>query len=991
MVPKFVRILRRKNKREKIREVRRGYLAEILPRLFGRRPFGLRLEEEGILVLSRRPYVVPFGQVGKRLDYKRSLWFHGIVLPLKDKPEQKIRGFDRREAEAFVENANVAWRNHYEKAFEENAQELASTCRAISNLNSAKQYTAACLAAPILDDAKRLLNVLPADLPSGIGTREQREYFEGLVTFCSDPSGSRERAIEKFVEAELETMRDFFDEIESNPLTPEQRLAVVTDEDATLVLAGAGSGKTSVIVAKAAYLIKSCTRQPDEILLMAFGKDAAAEMATRIEERAGSKVDALTFHALGNSIIRQAENGAPALAAHASDEKAFAALLRDILFTDIASQPTLGALLLKWFSEFYWPYKSEWDFKTKDEYYQYVEAHELRTLQGELVKSFEEWEISNWLYLNGIAYEYEPSYEYDLPENTRTAYTPDFRLTESGVFIEHFGVRKSGGSNGQTIFTTAPHVDRKSYLEGMEWKRKVHAEHETILIETFSYERVEGRLTKALEEKISPYVSPNPIPPEKVFEQLTEMGQVDAFTQVLGTFLRHFKSSGTTIQSCRDRAERSVDKPRGAAFLKIFEPVLDAYQERLEDRIDFEDMIVRATEHVKTGQYKSQYRHLLVDEFQDISKGRAELLKALKAQLSDARVFAVGDDWQSIYRFAGSDIHLMRDFGEEFGGAFAGDSGIHRSVDLGRTFRSVDKIALPARTFVLKNPSQITKQVITIRTTERPSIRVAYYGWKQEDEALSSALNDIEHQSNGEETSVLLLGRYNFLRPDNLQQLNGRHSNLSIKFMTVHRSKGQEVDHVIVLKASSGRMGFPSEIVDDPLLDLVLPKPEEYDHAEERRLFYVALTRAKISVTVLADRQKPSVFARELIESPEYGVVELGESGVAGHRCGACGGRMLSQTSKKGNVYFQCEHRRLCGEMLRPCSVCSKDLPITDKTQPGQLACSCGATFPSCPDCSDGWLVERKGKWGKFLGCVKYPDCTGKQTIKKVKKRSIER
>ena len=88
-------------------------------------------------------------------------------------------------------------------------------------------------------------------------------------------------------------------------------------------------------------------------------------------------------------------------------------------------QPALENLLLKWFSEFYWPYKSEWDFKTKDEYYQHVEAHELRTLQGDLVKSFEEWEIANWLYLNGIAYEYEPDYEHDLPENTRTAYTPD--------------------------------------------------------------------------------------------------------------------------------------------------------------------------------------------------------------------------------------------------------------------------------------------------------------------------------------------------------------------------------------------------------------------------------------------------------------------------------------------------------------------------------------------------------------------------------------
>ena len=145
--------------------------------------------------------------------------------------------------------------------------------------------------------------------------------------------------------------------------------------------------------------------------------------------------------------------------------------------------------------------------------------------------------------------------------------------------------------------------------------------------------------------------------------------------------------------------------------------------------------------------------------------------------------------------------------------------------------------------------------------------------------------------------------------------------------------------------------------------------------------------RARNSVTILTDQHRPSVFARELVENPEYGVVELGEAGIAEHRCGACGGRMLSQASKKEYLYFQCEHRKLCGEMLRPCNVCGKDLPIESKAKPGNLVCSCGSTFPACPECSDGWLVERKGKWGEFLGCVKYPACTGKKTIPRERKR----
>jgi DNA helicase-4 len=199
--------------------------------------------------------------------------------------------------------------------------------------------------------------------------------------------------------------------------------------------------------------------------------------------------------------------------------------------------------------------------------------------------------------------------------------------------------------------------------------------------------------------------------------------------------------------------------------------------------------------------------------------------------------------------------------------------------------------------------------------------------------------------------------------------------------MTVHASKGLEADHVVILRAASDRMGFPSEIVDDPVLDLVLPEPEKFDHAEERRLFYVAITRARTSVTLLADREKPSVFVRELVEYPGYETIEIGEAGIAEHRCGSCGGRMLAQTSKRGRLYFSCEHRFLCGETLLTCSACGQDLPVRDEAHPQQLRCSCGAVFPACPDCADGWLVERKGRYGKFLGCVKYPHCEGKQQI----------
>ena len=977
-------------------QIERGAIAGSILRLLGRVYRGIELTDSGVTLLARSPRDVTFRELASPATIIRSLWFHGVSLSLVDGSCIGVVGVKRAQAIDFVEAVNQAWREYLSTLFNTADQELRALSRVVERLSSPRRYPSACLLAPFVARTNVLISTFPIAMPDDVGSPDQTRMLRAVSAFQKDPARTRATAIGGFIEAELRAMREFFDGIEANPLTPEQRLAVVTDEDATLVLAGAGSGKTSVIVAKAAYLIHRASRPPHQILLMAFGAKAAEEMANRIEERCGAPVDARTFHALGYGIIKEVEGQAPALAPHASDDMQFRALLRDILEQLVAKLGEVCSLLIQWFSTLFWSYRSEWDFKTRDQYYQYVESHELRTLQGELVKSFEELEIANWLFTNGIAYEYEPVYEHKLPDNDRRSYTPDFRLLESGVYIEHFGVRKERGPSGRVRLVTAPFVDRKSYLEGMDWKREIHKKCGTTLIETFSYERVEGRLTKALAEKLAPFAKPIRIPPRQVFERLNDLGQVDAFTQTLGTFLRHFKSAGLSFEECQHRGESSSDATRNLAFLKIFEPLFSEYQRRLGDRIDFEDMIIRATEYVASGRYRSPYRHLLVDEFQDISEGRAKLLLALKGQHDDARIFAVGDDWQSIYRFAGSDVHLMRNFGEEFGGAFAGSTGIHQTVDLGRTFRSVDKIAIAARSFILENPSQIEKQVIPAGTTEMPAIKVAYYSRGQESAMLSTVLKTIRQTAARpkpqKRETVLLLGRYRRVCPKNLPKIEAAHPELSIRFMTIHASKGLEADHVVVLKATSERMGLPSEIVDDPVLDMVMSEPEQFEHAEERRLFYVALTRARQTVTILADQEKQSVFVRELVENEDYGAIVLGGSAVARRKCVDCGGQMLAKKSANGRLRFQCEHRFLCGASMPACSVCNSDMPVPKKSNAGMLTCSCGASFPSCPSCTGGWLVERKGRYGAFLGCVRYPNCTGKRRLEsegRVRKRRI--
>lgn len=889
-----------------------------------------------------------------------------------------LKGAAGADALAFADGVKAAWVAFNLASLEREADRFDNVHAAIVALGQPARYPAACSIDPLLRDAKALNAQLLSKLqPEAIGV-EKTQRIRAVERFVGNPVGIRASAIEAFVAAELVRWGEFFDTIESKPLTAEQRLSVVVDEDATLVLAGAGSGKTSVITAKAAYLVKAGIRQPDEILLLAFAKNAAAEMSERVEARSGVPIVARTFHALAYDIIGIVEGSKPALADHATDDLAFTALIKQILKDLVHALSEVSRAIIRWFAHFLVEPKTEWDFKTKHAYYTHMVQQDLRTLQGEKVKSYEELQIANWLFENGVEYEYEPVYEHELPGTGKRDYQPDFRLTESGIYIEHFGVRRQKMADGSDRLTTAPFVDRDEYLAGMALKREVHAAHGTVLIETYSYERQEGHLLTGLAEKIAPHATLKPRPGETIYDRVIEMNQVDAFSLMLGTFLRKYKSGGYSLQDCEAKSEKMKLGRRGKAFLEVFAPVFEEYQKRLAGRIDFEDMIQRAAHYAETGRYVSPFRHILVDEFQDISQSRARLVKALKSQHPDVRIFAVGDDWQSIFRFAGSDIHLMRHFGTVFGGTFDGAKGIHRTVDLGRTFRSVDQIAFAARTFVLRNPAQIQKQIVPAGIATEPAIRVVMTSKGEDQQKLAEVLSSLSAKLVGADatTTVLLLGRYRFVEPD-MQGLRRRFPRLRLSFKTIHASKGLEADHVVLLNADSGRTGFPSEIVDDPLLGLVSPEEEPFENAEERRVMYVAMTRARHTLTILASNARPSSFVKELKSDPAYTIGAASGPEETSHECGECGGRLIGVTGKDDRIWYRCEHVQHCGNLLPACASCGTALPRRGDAS-SDVRCACGASYPSCPECKDGWLVERAGRHGRFLGCVRYPVCTGK-------------
>ena len=914
---------------------------------------------------------------------KAGLFSSSIQIPLKSGEWIKSNGFSKKQAELFNEHLQSCWRTTILHRFELMKPSFEKLKDVIERLENPKSYPGALNVLPFLNEAIDFISMLPSTLPTNLFDPSDINWIKRINYFVNNAVELREQAIKKFVTTELERTKEFFDQFESNPLTQEQRNAILTDEDSTQVLASAGSGKTSVITAKVAYLLKSKISSVEQILVLAFARNSALEMKERIRQKIGQELNVTTFHALGYEIIQAVEGKKPALVSYAADELGFRNHLKDIIQTHLFNQKPIQNLLIKWFSEYLIPYRSEWEFKSLDDYYTFVEDKNYRTLSGQLVKGYEELVIANWLFTNGIEYEYEATYQHEIPNYDRRVYQPDFFLPKFGIYIEHWGVRWAKDDRGNKILFTSPVRNREEYLKGMEWKRAIHKKYDTKLIETFSYEFKDQELTKLLELKLAKHeVFPQPVSLDAIFKNLNSFGMVDKLTDILATFLRHFKNSDSSIEDCISKVKTRKLGNRNLIFLKIFEPLFTEYQKRLGERIDFEDMINRATEHVKSGRYKSPFRHILVDEFQDISDNRANLLLALKKQRFDTKIFVVGDDWQSIYRFSGSDLNLVWNFGEIFGGKFA-DRIAFMNIYLTKTFRCTDKISNVASRFILKNPLQMKKDIHSIVKSLQQAILIKYYQKDNLDLLLHQVLSRIDKNfENNSPTSVLILGRYHKIAPKNIKFLRTEFPSLNIDFKTVHASKGLEADHVIILEVN--KQSFPSEIVDDPILGIILPVPEKYEHAEERRLFYVALTRAKLSVTILADKSAPSCFVKELISEPEYQIEGPHENEKVTVDCPTCNGPLHKISARDGKVYFKCRHQELCDTFLPSCPRCKSNLPIKQEFS-NNFICSCGTEFPACSECTTGWLVIRSGKFGDFQGCINYPHCKGKLKLSKTK------
>lgn len=778
-----------------------------------------------------------------------------------------------------------------------------------------------------------------------------------LATFLRvKRSGSRliQERNDAFIEHAKTHHKILFERLEAFPLSDEQMNAAIINEDRNLLIAAAGSGKTSTIVAKAIYLCCAGLAKPEEVLILAYNKDAQVEVEKRLKDLVGivdryqSPIKAKTFHSFGYEILSATLSKRPSISKYSTSGKQeqfrlFAELIRVLYEKDPAFMTAWREFLLVDKS----PTPDVFEIKTVKQYDAFMEelgavrrstpegvSFMIPTIDGKEVRSFEEARIANWLALHGVQYEYERKYVNPNAPDQPISYHPDFYYTESGIYHEHFAINAQG--------ETPPFIDA-NYITEMEWKRKTHDENGTTLIETHSAHFHDGSVFTHLEKQLKAHgVQFNPLSKKEADVLVGEAFDPEVDTALFITFLHHFKANNASIDLIKEKSAGLEDPVRVSLFIKLFEAIFREYTQRLKNHneIDFEDQINQACKQLESNAFQHPFKYILVDEFQDTSQDRKRMIHALLDQNEEAKLFAVGDDWQSIYRFAGADIEIMTHFSDHF--------GTTSQNYLTQTFRSYRGIVDVASTFVQHNDAQIKKKVTAAKDVDKDQVII--YGYENDsDQAnqldkLLSRLNALPSES---KLSVFLLARYAHLKPNILR----RFPNLDINFSTIHASKGLEADYVILLNVESGSYGFPSSIEDDPLMHLVIPKPETFPHAEERRLMYVAITRAKKGMFIMSNKRKTSPFVKELANIDRVKPVALYVERL--NPCPACDtGELIRRVGKFGafhgcSNYPECEH----------------SVPI------------------KCPKCGTGKLIRRESKFGPFLSCSTFPKCKYSEKI----------
>ncbi len=355
---------------------------------------------------------------------------------------------------------------------------------------------------------------------------------------------------------------------------------------------------------------------------------------------------------------------------------------------------------------------------------------------------------------------------------------------------------------------------------------------------------------------------------EKVYRQLQKTNNQELYQleRLIMTFIRLMKCNAFELKdfiifSKKIKKTFSYKQYKREKTILIFAlNIYLKYQKYLEENkeIDFDDMLRHATKQVKRYIQKRKIKYIIIAEYQDTSYIRFSLIKEI-IKYSNAKLMVVGDDFQSIYRFTGCDISLFLDFSSYFKKA--------NILKIEKTYRNSQELIKIAGIFVMANKNQIRKKLTSSKSLTNP-IEIIYY-----QNIKTEFLKIIANLSKNKEQKIFILGRNNFdinlLLNENIKAINNKikikdYEYLDIMYMTIHKSKGLESDNVILINMENKLTGFPNQIQDDKITRLLIKTKDTYPYSEERRLFYVALTRTKNKVYVLVPKRNPSIFIKEL-------------------------------------------------------------------------------------------------------------------------------
>jgi DNA helicase IV len=735
---------------------------------------------------------------------------------------------------------------------------------------------------------EQLKEKLPEEINSNLLVT--KEQIRGL-------SSQVKRYNEEFVKYRKEKYHNLFVR-NKIVLDDDQQTAIITDDTHNLVVAGAGSGKTEVLVTRIGYL---ATRKPDtigpkNILALAFQTKAKEEIKERLKKRYNIDVDVKTFHGLGNKIQADAEKilgtKLPTLK-FSNDEIAYKIYIKNV-FNQISQDRKITNEIVD-FMKFFGDeevIKKEGDFKKKEEFYEYQKNLTYTTLDGRKVKSESEREIYNFFFmhkLNGeqIQIEYESPAEWmKYRDQNKEPPKPDFFFPEHKMYLEHWAL----GKDGKVPRWFGENATEK-YKEGMEAKKtEFEGQEEFTLIESSHADCQNDNLIKEVKQRFLTALKKKfpkekfvlkPKPYEELVEQVWEECKlfVDKITDNISTFITIAKTYSVQPEELDKRIKDQSWPLKQRTFAKIANRIYKFYQKdlRQNNEMDFCDMINLAVKLLKTNPnfYKDKFSHILVDEYQDISNQRYQLINELMKKNKDSKLFCVGDDWQSIMGFSGSNIKFFVEFEKYF--------SHHVRTDLTKNYRSVKEIVDTGAQIIKHNGEvQLKKETKAHRTdngflTVFSSMHTEGYKERYLPQVCSHAVNKIKElfDKGYKPKDIMCLSRItanpmfvntliNMAKNSGIKIAKNTRSSNEIPLLSVHKSKGLESKIVFIFNVDQDTYGFPCELENPKVFEIATNGKNEVKEEEERRLFYVAVTRAKEEVIIYNRHEIQSKFVTEI-------------------------------------------------------------------------------------------------------------------------------